>query len=729
MGANRLPIRKLSRYYVERDVDTHRFGKERHKLLKNMPCRSWDLQGIIPFHLSTEYPGEEKMWCIKQIIRVASCCLCFFLNPYLSANSEQLPVSIADVMRINNLVEAKMSPDGSQVVFVTATANTQKDYYSFSLWQIDTATGDTRQLTRGPADFNPRWSPDGKSIAFLSGVTGTDQIWLMPANGSRVRKLTSTFKNVQDYCWSPDGKRIAFLAPKHALKKQKKLAPMVKIVGKDDVQNQIFVLDITSQKCQQVTSLNGHVASFSWAPDSQRIVYSLQRSSFPGDLFHQDIYVLDVAKNNSSSLVKREGVDTVPEWSPDGKWIAFISHGGTFRWFGSSSICLVNPESGIIKDLTGSVPNIDSVIGTALEWSQDSNTVYFQCNQGVTSQLFSANIKTHQVQAITSEKHAIRGFSFSKDRSQLVLRLDTPTGPTKLHTSKVKQFAPKCLYHPNPHLDKKVLGKTEVIHWKSKDGLEIEGLLIKPVNYKQGQRYPMITYLHGGPSSAFTMGFIPQGWPAQQMEYLPIQVLAGKGYAVFCPNPRGSDGYGKKFRDAAYKNWHTGPYQDIMSGIDHLVELGIADEKRLGIAGHCYGGYLAAWSISQTDRFKAASAAACMANLETQYAQGDLPTLFEHYFGAEPWNTKGIYRKQSPITHALSIKTPMLLIHGGKDKRVPLAQAQELYAVLKRRDVPVEFVIYPTQGHSVRQPSLQVDSMQRNLAWFDRWLTRPPAKP
>jgi dipeptidyl aminopeptidase/acylaminoacyl peptidase len=244
------------------------------------------------------------------------------------------------------------------------------------------------------------------------------------------------------------------------------------------------------------------------------------------------------------------------------------------------------------------------------------------------------------------------------------------------------------------------------------------------VGFTAGKRYPLLTYAHGGPSGRFGMSFTPQldaPYPAQSEQY-PVQAFAGQGYAVLLPNPRGSNGYGEQFRMANVKDWGHGDYDDIMSGIDSLIGQGIADADRLGIMGWSYGGFMTSWIITQTDRFRAASLGAAMTNLESFYGQTDIPDYMEYFFGDVPWKAKSQYERSSPMSFVANVKTPTLIQHGERDQRVPLSQTQELYAALKKKKVPVEYAVYPRQGHVVMEPKLQADVLRRNLEWFNRWL-------
>ena len=312
----------------------------------------------------------------------------------------------------------------------------------------------------------------------------------------------------------------------------------------------------------------------------------------------------------------------------------------------------------------------------------------------------------------------------------MALGILDPTTPTEIYVTPTASYRPTRLTRSNPLLDSLSLGQMEPIRWKSKDGKEIEGILVKPVGFQQGRRYPLLTYVHGGPSGVFTLGFEPQlgsaPVPVQAGPY-PIQVFAGMGYAVFMPNPRGSSGYGKAFRKANFKDWGYGDFQDIMTGIDHLVATGIADGSQLGIMGWSYGGYMTAWTISQTNRFKAASVGAGMPNLFSLHGNTDIPNaLSAEYFGATPWKDREVYQRSSAIYFADNIRTPTLIQHGEKDDRVQLSQAWELYRALEVNDVPREFAVYPRQGHLIIEPKQQKDMLARNLRWFTKWVREQP---
>jgi dipeptidyl aminopeptidase/acylaminoacyl peptidase len=264
----------------------------------------------------------------------------------------------------------------------------------------------------------------------------------------------------------------------------------------------------------------------------------------------------------------------------------------------------------------------------------------------------------------------------------------------------------------NPQIADFALGETRVVRWQSIDGLEIEGLLCLPVGYEEGKNYPLILVPHGGPHGGVVLRFNPSS-----------HYFSGEGFAVFQPNFRGSDGYGRDFAKGNYLNWGIGDYQDIMTGIDHLIDQGIADPDRMVVSGWSYGGYMTAWIVTQTDRFKAACNGAGLSNLVSMYAQNDIPGYIRIFFkSSPPYQQLDMYRRHSPISYIHQAKTPTLILHGAEDKRVPVPQAEEFYAGLKAINVDTEFVKYPREGHGIQEPRHTLNLLKRQLAWYKKYI-------
>jgi dipeptidyl aminopeptidase/acylaminoacyl peptidase len=300
--------------------------------------------------------------------------------------------------------------------------------------------------------------------------------------------------------------------------------------------------------------------------------------------------------------------------------------------------------------------------------------------------------------------------------TMLGLPMESSDDPPEAYLMAVSAKTPLRVSRANADLPKLPLGKTEVIHWKAKDGLDIEGLITYPVNYESGKKYPLIVVIHGGPTGVFQEGFIGRA------SLYPLAAFAARGYAVLRANPRGSSGYGKTFRFANYNDWGGKDYEDIQRGVDHVIEMGVADPDRLAVMGWSYGGFMTSWTITQTHRFKAAVVGAGVTDLWSFTGTSDIPGFLPDYFGGEPWRQLDNYRKHSPITYVKNVTTPTLVLHGEADIRVPTSQGYEFYHSLKREGVITKMVVYPRQPHSPREPKFILDIMNRHLDWVDKYV-------
>jgi dipeptidyl aminopeptidase/acylaminoacyl peptidase len=423
------------------------------------------------------------------------------------------------------------------------------------------------------------------------------------------------------------------------------------------------------------------------------------------------LQLVDVETAKSKALLPAGPVRYSPFFSPDGKSIAFVESDRT--WAGSGRVhehALGSKESRPLADTFDSFGRYSELLG----WHADGGHVFFAEMNGTTTRVgklgLDGAVSTMQGFGVASNVH------LNASRTCFGFGWETLKNAPEAHFSRTGDFKPLPRSKVNAKLPKLPLGKTEVIRWKSKDGLEIEGLLTYPADYEEGKRYPLLLNVHGGPMGMFTQTYV-----ATPGLY-PIAAFSSRGYAVLRPNPRGSSGYGKKFRYANYNDWGGGDYEDLMAGVDHVIKLGIADGDRLGVMGWSYGGYMTAWTITQTKRFKAASVGAGVTNLVSFTGTADIPSFLPDYFGGEFWNKPEAYRKHSPMSHLKGVTTPTLIQHGERDERVPLSQGQELRNALKRQGCTTRMVVYPRTPHSIEEPRLLVDCMERNLEWFDRYV-------
>ncbi|HEY4611736.1 MAG TPA: S9 family peptidase, partial [Bacteroidota bacterium] len=427
-----------------------------------------------------------------------------------------------------------------------------------------------------------------------------------------------------------------------------------------------------------------------------------------------DISVVPSDSGAVSPLITWKGNDTDPRYSPDGQWIAFVSDGGTVKWAGIDDLYLIPARGGDAKKLA-ETPDRNSNIN---RWSPDGKEIYVSEVHRTSARVFAVPVDGGKPRIITTGAGNFGGAVWNRDGSVMSLIHQTPEQSPDVHITSTKKFEPRKLTDVNKDFPKLSMGKTEVVTWKSKDGMDVEGLLTYPVNYEKGKHYPLILNIHGGPAGVFTQGYTAVG------ATYPLQAFAQEGYAVLRPNPRGSSGYGKEFRHANINDWGFGDYDDDMSGVEKVISMGVAHADSLVICGWSYGGFMTSFVITKDHRFKAASVGAGVTNLMSFNGTADIPSFLPDYFGGEFWDRMDTYRKHSAMFNVKNVRTPTQILHGERDARVPISQGQEFYIALKRRGIPVEMFTYPRMPHGLQEPKFIADAGKRMIAWFNKQLKR-----
>jgi dipeptidyl aminopeptidase/acylaminoacyl peptidase len=640
----------------------------------------------------------------------------FLLVALAHAQIQQRAMTLEDIFSLKSVSDPQLSPDGRWVAYVVTEVDLKAGESNSDIWIVPAAGGEAFRLTASKkSDSSPRWSPDGKRIAFISAREEKTQIFLISPSGGEAEKLTDHKTTPSSLEWSPDGKKILFTAqdpPTEQEEKKKKEKDDAFRFDQEFKMSHLWVIDVATKTSTQLTKSNDYTVSQPhWSPDGSTIVFVTTPTPRADDGSLTDVWVYTFTDSSARRLTTNAGPDTSPLWSPDGSMIAYLSRPGDLVSVGNQNLYLIPASGGSPKNISA---QFDASI-SSLHWSPDGSRIYFTSSQSVTSHLFSIDIKTGAVTQHTSGAFVLSSPSFSRDGKRVAFIQQSERQTPELFIAPTNSWKSTRLTTTNTLLDSLKLGRADTMRWKSYDGLEVEGLVLYPADYQQGKPYPLLVYGHGGPTSAYVRTF-PASWSNLGQFY------ASNGWVVFYPNFRGSTNYGEKFMQANIKDWGNGDYKDIMTGVDELIKRGIADPNRMAYAGWSYGGYLANWIVSHTDRFKAISCGAGLSNMFSMYSTNDLQRVLETFFGGTVWENPDEYDRRSGIRFIKSAKTPTIIFHGQEDRRVPLSQGQELYMGLKKNNVPVDFVVFPRQGHGITEPKLQYDKMKREFAWFCKYV-------
>ncbi|MGV3724976.1 MAG: S9 family peptidase [Actinomycetota bacterium] len=674
----------------------------------------------------------------------------------------QLPLTFDALARVRTPAQPRWSPDGRFVVFSLSYTDADADAGGSALWLMPRDGGEPHPLTSGrksdgvPArDTFPCWSPDGTRIAFLSDRGGAMAVWVIPAFGGEAQQLTGENSGCEPVMadpffagleWSPDGSRLVFAAPEPIAEAE----GAGRVVGRDYGETypyvrsriQLWTVDANAPgpagaeglAARRLTSGEFDHGDPRWSPCGRWIAFASNRSLDEGPVSssinkNYDLWLISADADGGSPercLTENPGPDFSPRWSPDGQRLAYLAglRCGPHRDYYRLRVLTV--ATGETHDLTGEWDRLPEPL-SAQCWSADSRELYLSAWSGTETHLYRAIVEEGRVEQLTAGMHVYGPPSAAPDgllacveqNSNFLPELElrppappaTPVGaaPPATPVGAAPRQEPSAKTRLNDWIWEHERGAQNYISWPN-EGFRIEGMLIQPPGYEEGKTYPLLLFSHGGPHHRVTC--------ALNLEW---QALAAQGYLVLAPNFRGSAGYGAEFLDADRGDWGGGDYRDLMSGVDALIQNGVADPQRLGMFGGSYGGYMTCWVVANTDRFIAAVARAPITNLVSYYGTTDLRTLTAWDLDGRPWERRELYVERSPITHVTQAKTPTLLLHGEADRRVPVTQSEEFYAALSDLGVPVSFVRYPDEGHLIARPSHVRDYWQRTLDWFQRY--------
>jgi dipeptidyl aminopeptidase/acylaminoacyl peptidase len=660
----------------------------------------------------------------------------------LVAQTPRHPLRLDDMTRFRDVRDPQLSPDGQWVAYVVGTTDAKEDKGSSHIWLASFDGANDRQITFSQdSESSPRWSPDGKYLSFTSsrpGKTRGNQVWLLDRSGGEAQQLTEIKGRLQGYEWSPDSKRFALIigdpdpeaeptpSPQPGATATPRVPKPIVIDRyryKQDVQGYllsgrhtyIYLFDIATKKLDRLTSSKWDEGSVAWSPDGSRIAFFSSHADDPDRDPSAQLYVVDAKPTSTEKQLTLPSVRagrSRPEWSPDGKWLAFFE--GDEKKFGAYSmdhLMLVASDGNSAPTRFKATEDLDRGVSTA-RFSTDGRSITVLVSDDRSVYPARATVSGGAVEKLMKPPVVMSSWNSANNRTIVLSGGDEKA--TEIYAFEGNRL--RQITHQNDALIAELeFGATEDVEFKSKDGTDVHGLLTYPVGYAKGARVPLLLRIHGGPNGQ-----------DQHSLSLERQYFAANGYAVLAVNYRGSSGRGQKFSRSIFADWGNYEVQDLQAGIDHVVKMGVADPDRLGVGGWSYGGILTDYMIATDNRFKAATSGAGTAFTVAFYGTDQYIIQYDHEIGP-PWDAKAweTYVKLSyPFLHADRIRTPTLFLGGERDFNVPIQGGQQMYQALKSLGVDTQLIIYPNEFHGIQRPSYQRDRLERYLAWYDKYVKK-----
>jgi dipeptidyl aminopeptidase/acylaminoacyl peptidase len=659
-------------------------------------------------------------------------------------------LKLDDLARVREVRDPQLSPDGQWIAYVLSAIDPKEDKSNAHIWMVGYDGKNDRQITFSlDSESSPRWSPDGKYISFTSSRPGKakgSQVWLLDRSGGEAMQLTELKGRLQGYEWSPDSKRLALVvgdpdpdaetntppaeggggAAPGAAPRPKAPKPIVidRYKYKQDGQGYIlsgrhsyvYLFEIEAKKLDRLTASKWDESGPSWSPDGSRIAFMSNRAEDPDREPSAQMFVADAKPGSTEKQLtpatSRGGRSRI-EWSPDGKWIAFLE-GDEKKYgaYGMSHLTLVASDGSSAPSRVQAVEALDRGVSSPT-FSADGKSIRFLVTDDRSVYPSRVNLADGKVERLMSPPIVLSSLDSAGGHSIALSGGDAKY--TEVHA--VEGSALRQITHHNDALFAELnIGVTEEVNFKSKDGTAVGGLLTYPVGYVKGTRVPMLLRIHGGPNGQDQHSFS-----------FERQFFAANGYAVLAVNYRGSSGRGMKYSRSIFADWGHYEVEDLQAGVDHVIKMGVADPDRLGVGGWSYGGILTDYMIASDTRFKAGTSGAGTAFTVAFYGTDQYIIQYDYEIGP-PWDPKAweTYQKISyPFLHADRIKTPTLFLGGERDFNVPIQGGQQMYQALRSLGVDTQLVIYPNENHGIGRPSYVRDRYERYLAWYDKYLKKP----
>jgi len=644
--------------------------------------------------------------------------------------------SFEEIISLESVSNPQLSPDGKHVVFQKRAANWEKNNFDTELWLARDGKNPFQLTQNSKGSSNgAKWSPNGEWITFLSNASGLKQIHVIHANGGAEFQVTKAKKDVGDFAWSPDGQKLAFLQSEdkedNTKKREKKygefavedaefLLDELWIIDFDadllgynplpsELEDSVFKSKFVGEKL--IADSTYTITDFQWSPDGKKIAFSHQPDPIINSFLKSDISFYDFTTKEVTTLVKNKSADFFAAWSPDSNRILYETDldDDESNFYLNSKIYSIALDGSDNQQLA---KDFDENLGR-FHWNEAG--IFAVAWQKTERKLIQINPKNGKASVIDTGVKLFSSYSFAKDGSKLVFIGGNSKDLGEVYLSNYPIESSKKITNVTEQISDWATSNSEVISWKSEDGATIEGMLHKPENYDPQKKYPLMVIVHGGPTGIS----VPQPVPSY---VYPIVQWLNKGALVLQPNYRGSAGYGEKFRSLNVKNLGVGDAWDVLSGVAYLEKEGLIDQEKMGVMGWSQGGYISAFLATNSDQFKAISVGAGISNWVTYYVNTDIHPFTRQYLKSTPWEDMAVYEKTSPMTNIKNASTPTLIQHGEFDKRVPPANAFELYQGLQDVGVTSKLIIYKGFGHGITKPKERLVAMWHNWQWFGKYV-------
>ncbi len=654
---------------------------------------------------------------------------------------ERRIVTEEDLYDLKSVSDPQFSPDGKRCVFVQTEILKEEDEYASNLYMLDLETErEARQWTFGKfRNHSPRWSPDGTQLTFVSNRSGKNQIYVMNASGGEASEVTSCLNGANNPVWAPDGKSIAF---RTALKPQEPLVnqetddsrempgPLVvdRMKYKSDSDGfwdgrfkQVAIADLSTGEAELLTSGETDWSPEGWSPDGNWIAVSGNPEESQDLSFNQDIQLIHTKTRETRNITSGRGFFKSASFSPDGKFLGFLGNEREYENATLVKLWICELETGLLTCVTQEMDVMagDAAVGDLQQgaqvpgilWGADSQSFYFLISDNGSTVIYFGNLQGEIYPALLDQQH-VYGMSLHPETQRIIAAISRPELPGELFILKVTTGKLEQLTHVNEEFTNKVrLSAPESIVVSGSDGMLLHGWIMKPANYKQGEEYPMILEIHGGPHTMYANTYFHE-----------FQVLAAKGYAVLYINPRGSHGYGQEFVNLVRGDYGGGDYKDLMEAVDYVVgNLDFIDKNRLGVTGGSYGGFMTNWIIGHTERFKAAVTQRSISNWISFYGVSDIGYYFTEWQIKAGLREAEVLWKHSPLAYVDNMNTPLLILHSEKDYRCPIEQAEQLFITLKRAGKTARLIRFPESNHELSRsgkPSYRIARLSYITDWF-----------